>query len=150
MEGLIPIAIAAAFPDFLFSHKQSRPYSLLSDLNRADLSSQSPVTLYCSSSIDVPHYPSRVKPRPWAQKLTLPSSDHTTLQRFLLDMLTSAISPLHESRRKSTLQRDLISLVQSSMQHALYSRKIQTPPKRILIILQTNSSSTYRQEPGRP
>jgi len=63
MEGLIPIAIAAAFLDFLFSHRQSKPHSLLSDLNKADLSSQSLVTLYCSSSVDVPYYLFKVKLR---------------------------------------------------------------------------------------
>ncbi|KAH8745849.1 hypothetical protein BGZ57DRAFT_936131 [Hyaloscypha finlandica] len=75
MEGLIPIAMAVAWMTLCpspisFSRigKASLTQSfvtLRSQVDRADLSSQSPVTLYRSSSVDVPHCPSGFKPRPW-------------------------------------------------------------------------------------
>jgi hypothetical protein len=42
MEGLIPITIAVAFPDFLFSHRQAFTQAFItlrSHVDRADLSS---------------------------------------------------------------------------------------------------------------
>ena len=74
--------------------------TLQSQVDRANFSAQ--VTLY-RSSIDVPHYLSRVKLRPWVQKLTPPSNNYTTPQQISPDMLSSAISPRHESKRKSIL-----------------------------------------------
>jgi hypothetical protein len=60
MEGLIPIAMAAAFPDFLFSHKQSRTHTVIrySPISTEQISArkvQSPsIALLLSTSLTVP------------------------------------------------------------------------------------------------
>jgi hypothetical protein len=103
-EGLIPIAMAVAFPDFLLSHRQSRPRTIIRSLisSRQQISArkvQSIALLFCRR----PSLSSGIKPRPWTWKSTPPSSNRTAPYRISLDTSTSAISLLHESRRKSTL-----------------------------------------------
>ena len=60
MEGLIPIAMAVAFPDFLFSHRQSRPHAAIrySPISTEQISArkvQSPsIALLLSTSLTIP------------------------------------------------------------------------------------------------